>query len=136
MNSVKIVKRSDPSGYRILMIAIAVSLMWHLFWLSAVKIVSSPPPESAVKFSKVAFLGPILAGSGMEVRASPASRGLLEIRYRNIAGKALYAEEVFTGAQGPEYESRGVPGRADRELLSAIDDAVAGKKLEPDHPVE
>lgn len=138
MSFIKIIniKKRDLSGYRILIIAIAVSLAWHLFWLSAVKIVSSPAPKSSVKFSKIAFLGPILGGASMEVRASPASRGLLERRYRNIAGKTFYEEDAFTKAPGSRYESRKPPDQAYQELLSAIDDAVAGKKLEPDYPVE
>lgn len=136
MSHIKTVKKSDLSGYRILIIAIAASLAWHLFWLSAVKIVSGPAPESPVKFSKVAFLGPILTGAAMEVRASPASRGLLERRYRNAAGKTFYAEEMFIKAQSPEYDSCRDPGRSDQGLSSAMDDAVAGRKLEPDYPVE
>lgn len=136
MNFTKIVKRNDLSGYRILIIAIAASLAWHVFWLSSVKIVSSPAPGSPVKFSKVAFLGPILTGAGMEVRASPASRGLLEKRYRDIAGKTFYAEDMLTKAPGSKYESRGAPDQVNQKLLTAIDDAVAGKKLEPDYPVE
>ncbi|MCX5677865.1 MAG: hypothetical protein NTY76_02035 [Candidatus Omnitrophica bacterium] len=136
MNLIKIVKKNDLSGYRILIIAIAISLAWHIFWLSAVKIVSSPMPRSSVRFSKVAFLGPILTGSGMEVRASPASRGLLERRYRDLAGKALYAEEMPSKSPGFKYESRRDPAQADQKLSFAIDDAVAGKKLEADYAAE
>ncbi len=136
MNFIKAVKNRDLSEYRILVIALAVSLAWHAFCLSAVKIVSAPAPESPVKFSKVAFLGPILAGTPMEVRASPASRGLLEMRYRAAAGKIFYGEAAFTRAQGPEYKGEKGSVREDRTLLTAIDDAVAGKKLEPDYPVE
>jgi hypothetical protein len=91
MSFVKMMKRNDLSGYRILMIAITVSLIWHVFWLSAIKIVSSQTPKSPVRFSKIAFLGPILSGLNMEVRASPASREMLEIRYRKIAGKTGFS---------------------------------------------
>ena len=136
MSSVKTMKRNDVSGYRLLIAAIAISLVWHLFWLSSIKIVASRMPKSSVKFSKVAFLGPILSGINMEVRAAPASRGVLEKRYRKIAGKAFYAENESAKAQGLNYEERMTPGRTDQALSPIIGPAVAGQKLEPDFPVE
>ncbi len=129
-------KKNDLSGYRMLMIAIAVSLIWHVFWLSAIKIVSGRMPKSSVKFSKVAFLGPILSGLNMEVRASPASRGMLEIRYRKIAGQTSYGEDAPAKAHGSRREDRTVFGRTDQALVSVIGDATCGKKLEPDFPAE
>jgi hypothetical protein len=136
MSFIKIAKKNDLSGYRILIIAIAASLVWHIFWLSAIKIVSGPAPRSPVRFSRVAFLGPILTGAGMEVRASPASRGLLERRYRDIMGKAFYTEDMLSNPPGFKYESRRAPGQAGQKFLSAIDEAVAGKKLEADYAAE
>lgn len=119
-----------------LTIAIAISLIWHVFWLSAIKIVSSRMPESPVKFSKIAFLGPILSGLNMEVRASPASRGMLEIRYRKISGKTSYGEGAFAKAQDSKDEYRTASGRTDGTLVSVIGDAAGGHKLEPDFPAE
>ncbi|MBU0604719.1 MAG: hypothetical protein KKH77_00325 [Candidatus Omnitrophica bacterium] len=136
MSHVKMMKRGDLSGYRMLTIAIAVSLILHVFWLSVIKIVSSRMPESSIKFSKIAFLGPILSGLNMEVRASPASRGMLEIRYRKIAGKRSYIEDSFRKAQDSKDEYRTASGRTDKALVSIIGDAVCGKKLEPDFPAE
>jgi len=138
MNFIKMVKRNDPSGRRILVIALAISLAWHIFWLSAVQIVASPIPKSSVKFSKVAFLGPILARVSMELRASPASRSPLERRYRSAMGEAFCREAAgaLHGASDLKYASRTALDRTDRKLLSVIDDAVAGRKLEPDYPVE
>lgn len=133
MRPVKMIKNKDLSGYRILMIAIAISFVWHIFWLSAVKIVSSPMPKEPVKFSKVSFLGQILARVSMEVRASPAARSLLERRYRKIAGSTFYKEDGFTEDPASKYEGRGLPGPADETFSSAVDDAVAGEKLEPDY---
>ena len=136
MSHVKMINRNDFSGYRMLTIAIAISLVLHVFWLSAIKIVSSRMPESSVKFSKIAFLGPILSGINMEVRASPASRGMLEIRYRKIAGKTSYGEAAFAKIQDSKYEYRTASGRTDEALASVIGDAACGEKLEPDFPAE
>jgi hypothetical protein len=136
MSFVKTSRKSDLFGHRVLIIALAISLAGHLFWLSAVKIVSAPAAKSPVKFSKIAFLGPILTRIDMEVRASPAARSLLETRYRNMAGEMLYGKEMFAKATGSKYEIRDVPGQADQKLLHVIDDVIAGEKIEPDYPVE
>ena len=135
MNFVNMMKKNDFFGHRILMIALAISLAGHLFWLSAVKIVSTPASKAPVKFSKIAFLGPILARIDMEVRASPAERSLLEIRYRNMMGEMFYDEDRSAKFADPKYESREIPGRADQELSNVIDGVIAGEKIEPDYPV-
>ena len=130
------VKKNDLSGYRILIIAIAVSLLWHIFWLSAVKIVSSPMPRSPVKFSKVSFLGPILTGVGMEVRASPVSRSMLERRYRKMAGEVFYDEYISGWVPDSKYDGKGPAGGRDQKLSYIIDQAALGEKLEPDYAAE
>lgn len=128
------VKNNDHSGYRILIAAISISFAWHILCLSAVNIVSSPMRKREVKFSKVSFLGPILARVNMDVRAAPAVRSLLERRYLKIAENTLlYKGDGSIKAPDSKYSSHRSSVRTDGKLLSAIDDAVAGEKLEPDY---
>lgn len=130
------VKTDENSGRRILILAIALSFVLHIFWLSAVKIVSLPVRRDAAQFSKVAFLGPILSSINMEVRAAPASRSFLERRYNEITGRTLfYDEQANMKAVSKKYgdTSSAQPGRM---IPLAIDDAVSGEKLEPDYPAE
>jgi hypothetical protein len=130
------VRTDEPSGLKILILAIALSFVWHIFWLFSVKIVSAPIRQDAVKFSKVSFLGPILSSISMEVRAAPASRSFLERRYRVMAVRSFSAE-ARTGAQPASKDAGDAPSvRSDGPLSAAIDDAVSGEKLEPDYPVE
>ncbi|MBN2453644.1 MAG: hypothetical protein JXB40_05215 [Candidatus Omnitrophica bacterium] len=129
-------KKRDRSGYIILAIAIGLSFALHLFWLSAIKIVSAPVREEAVKFSKVSFLGPILSRVGMEVRAAPASRSLLEIRYRKAAGELLRRHRDPGAMSGPRYEPDESAGQAGWEFLKAVDEAVSAAKIGPDYSAE
>ena len=133
---VKTINRNDLSEYRMLVIAIAASLAWHIFCLSAVKIVSGPEPKSTVKYSKVAFLGPILSTVSMEVRAAPAGRSFLETRFRDIAERASYSEEAPAIPPDLKFNSRSTGDITDRRLSAVIDGAVSGDKFEPDFPAE
>lgn len=91
-------------GARIFAIAIAISLAWHLFWISAVTIISKPDNDRYVKFSKVSFLGPILGKGAMEVQARPKERSFLENRYMEAVRSAVYDPvKGVTGGTG-EYE--------------------------------
>lgn len=72
------------SGYRMLLVGIAISLTIHLFWISMIDIVSATAPEHPLKFTSVTFLGPILSGVNMQVQASPADRSMLEKRYKSL----------------------------------------------------
>ncbi|MFH1190176.1 MAG: hypothetical protein V1682_05730 [Candidatus Omnitrophota bacterium] len=136
MSILNMIRKNYFPEYRMLMAAIAVSLACHVFWLSAVKIVSGQPPKSSIRFSKVAFLGPILSGIDMEVRVTPASREMLEIRYRKMAGRTFYEEDMPAKTHALSYEGPVVFSRTDRTLASVIGYAAAGKKLEPDFPAE
>lgn len=131
------VKSEESAARRILIIAIALSLIWHIFWLSTVKIVARPVQWEAVKFSKVAFLGPILSGINMDLRAAPASRSFLELRYRAMAAKG-FSYDAQLSMQAASKHDAGLtraPG-TNGALSLAIDDAVSGEKLECDYPAE
>ena len=130
------VKNNDLAGYRILMIAVAISLAWHIFWLSAVKIVSSPMLKESVRFSKISFLGPILPGVSVDLRAAPAERSFLEKRYNRIAGGAFYKERESAAGISARYGGLSALHHASPALSSVIDEAVSGDKLEPDYQAQ
>lgn len=119
-----------------LLIAIAISFAWHIFWLSAVKIISSPVRQEAVKFSKISFLGPILSRANMVVRAAPAERSFLEKRYRRILLASFSAQPEDPAKAPSKHALKTLPGQASARLGSVIDDAVGADKLEPDYPAE
>lgn len=124
--------------YRILLIAIFISFIWHLFWLSAIKVVASPVPTKSIKFSRVAFLGPLLTKGAMEVRLDTQERSLLERRYRNTIG--YMRKFTLSSGEGIENEriflekEAGTPS-PNKILTSLIEEAVGGQKLEPPNSI-
>jgi len=116
--------------YKVLAAALGVSLGWHLFWMSAIKVVSSPVPSKTIKFGTVSFLGPMAARSGMEFKLSPRQRSFLEKRYMSRLdaidrGKAAIADPGYAGYEPELHTEDGITG--------FIADAVAGSKAEPDN---
>jgi len=112
---------------RILIIAVGLSLACHLCWLSVFRVVA-PTVTRPVKFSKVAFLGPILDRGIMEVRVTARERTFLENRYLElIQGSSVAAA---TPRRAPAQEGP-VSSAANARLITLIDDAVSGPKLEP-----
>lgn len=117
-------------SYRIFMIAVLASLLWHLFWLSTITIVAKPENARAVKFSRVSFLGPLLGGGSMEFQARPKERSFLEKRYLDAAGRL--SKEPAAGANKAieaYEEGSGASHGRDERMTSAIDDALAGDKI-------
>ena len=115
--------------YKILIAAIGISLCWHLFWISAIKVVASPVDSKIIRFGKVAFLGPMASRSGMEFKLSPKQRSFLEKRYLSHLD-ALVREQTIsadTGYAGYEPEFQVESG-----IAGFIASAVAGSKAEPD----
>lgn len=120
------------SKHRILSYAILASLIWHLFWISALKVVISKPPQAAVKFGKVSFLGPILSRSAIELKISPRQRSILEKRYlRELEGIMASPMQRDQGAR-PENDVKTSPIVSDEGIKRFVEKAVAGAKLEPD----
>ena len=130
------VKINDSSGYRILVIAILISLAWHILCLFSIKVISVPALKDTAGFSKVSFLGPILSRVGMEVRAAPAQRSLLERRYQKIVGAISYGAGEAAIMARPPYDSESVSMKDDIRLSAVIDEAVNVDKMEPDYPAE
>ena len=124
-------------SYGIFMIAILASLLWHLFWLTTISIVSNPDNTRHVKFSKVSFLGPLLGKGAMEFQAMPKERSFLEKRYLRITG-ALPAlpEDDLSPAAGKYEKENDLSRLRDEEMIALIDDALSGEKLEPSYDEE
>ena len=122
---------------RMLILAIAVSLAWHLFWMFAVNVVVAPKNTGGVKFSKVSFLGPILERGALEVRVAPSQRTFLERRYLAAAGKMVPVIE-----EEPEMPSADTLAESDiyvsldAKLAPLIKEAVSASKLEPNYEMQ
>lgn len=121
------------SKYRILILAIAASFVWHVLWLSVIKVVAAPNSAQTVKFSKISFLGPILAKGSLEVRSEPQLRSILEKRYLSEVGQLPRRQLEELKISGLQYGMRAGPSglQDDGKLAYAIDEAVAGQKMEP-----
>lgn len=119
--------RSVFARNRILILALFASLLWHLLWLSAIR-VASPTVREPVKFSKVAFLGPVLDRGAMEVRVSPRERSFLENRYLSlIQGASSVKDDICCGKFAENKTSRAF----NEKLIYLIDEAAGGPKVEP-----
>ena len=57
--------------------ALFLSVLWHLFWISSITIVSLPAKVQYPRFSSISFLGPLLDEPNFEVHVSqkPPLRG-------------------------------------------------------------
>jgi len=113
--------------YKILIAAIGISLGWHLFWISVVKVVASPIPAKTVRFGAVSFLGPMASRSGMEFKLSPKRRSFLEKRYLSRLGavepaRIITADAGYAGCEPESYAENGI--------TDLIANAVAGTKEE------
>ena len=115
--------------YKILIMAIGISLGWHLFWISAIKVVASPVPSKIIKFGKVSFLGPMASRSGMEFKLSPRQRSFLEKRY--LSRLDAVAPEWVSPADS-KYAGYEPESQAENGITGFIENAVAGSKAEPD----
>ncbi len=119
-------------SYRIFAISIMASLIWHLFWMSAIVIVSRPDDKHNVKFSKVSFLGPLLEKGAMELQARPKERSFLETRYLGRANRPPTRPMESMSSLTRSYESGNDAYHVRDERMTAfIDDALDDKKPEP-----
>lgn len=112
---------------RILIFAVLVSLAWHVLWLSTIKIVA-PTVREPVKFSKVAFLGPILDRGVMEVRVGQRERSFLENRYLSLMQSV---SELKNHVQGGKFTETRSSRSLNEKLIYLIDEAASGPKIEP-----
>lgn len=139
MNASEMTRKERFAGYRILALAVLFSFFWHLFWLSTVQIVSPQAARSSqIRFSRVSFLGQIFAKVGMEVRAQPAERTLLEKRYNIFSSRAEGGPSAATAsvlASKPDLDE-GANKDAESIMAYLVSEAVSGAKAEPDYGSE
>jgi len=123
-------------GYDVLLIAIFLSFIWHVAWLSVITI-AAPRPAGPVRFSKVSFLGPILARGAMELKVRPKERSFLEKRYLDKAGRTSLAAGMAEGLSYAGYEpKKNFDILTSGAFASLVDEAVAGQKLEPGYSAQ
>jgi hypothetical protein len=106
---------------RVLILAIVFSAVWHIFWLSAFKVSVTPKIKRPVKFSSVAFLGPILDRGMLNVDSLKYERTAREAAYLAYMGTApalLPVNEAISGLGIlPQPD---IPSEADEEEFTAL----------------
>lgn len=116
---------------RIFIIAIFLSILWHLLWISIIKVVVKPAGRESVKFSKVAFLGPVSAISTGEIKAAPKSISFLEKRYRDNLND-MPNKNVITASDAGAYGRIRQEGEGgDDSITYQIRETLEGVKIEP-----
>lgn len=119
--------RSVFTRNRIFILAILASLAWHVLWLSMITVVA-PTVREPVKFSKVAFLGPILDRGVMEVRVNARERSFLENRYLELMQSVVPMKD---GMSGGKFVTSKTSRSLNDKLIYLIDEAASGPKVEP-----
>ncbi|MFA6320840.1 MAG: hypothetical protein WCY36_03175 [Candidatus Omnitrophota bacterium] len=118
-------------GYRVFFIAIIASFLWHIFCLSAVKIVSRADSVQPVKFSKVSFLGPFLGKGGMDLQVRPKERAFLEKRFLEAFNSLPELPASGTTPAIGLFESdKGVHRFRDETMTMLIDESLGSDKPE------
>lgn len=124
---------------KILLYAILLSAAWHIFCISAVKVVVVPKMSRPVKFSGVAFLGPILDKGSLQMGVTSHERSASEKRAMDFA---LTLPAVF------ENEEYGLPDRSkpwvgdraltarDESLTALAIEAIDTPKMNPGRDVD
>lgn len=136
-DSVQQVRGGDQqAGYKVLSAAILISLAWHLFCMSVVKVIPAKAGPSQVRFSKVAFLGQILSKVSLGVKAGTRERTFLEKRFNSMyssrAEAALVSVESSKAPEGGRAAEVRTGADTERKIAYMIEDAVSGPKVEAD----
>ena len=123
---------------RIFVIAIIFSVAFHLFWISAVKIVTGSSNAGPVKFSKVSFLGPASGpGVSLEFKATPKEATFLEKRYREKIIKMPISYVKSSGISYGRPKDNRDPAHADENAMAdLIEEALNSAKSEPAHTAD
>jgi len=131
MHRTPIVVRSLKKN--ILIIALVVSFVWHLFWISAVRVVTNPADIESTKFSKVFFLGPLLSRGLLDVRFAPRSPTFLEDRFDRMVMGAFTAHMLHMKEPALDAVRQEPYGGI---IVKHIEQQMADKKTEPDFGFE
>ena len=118
---------------KVLVAAIVFSVVWHIFWLSAFKVVVVPKVKMAVKFSNVSFLGPILERSVVSVDVKPRERTILEKNYLDYtqAQPAVLGQSVARDGYVMPGPDTALSYGNDEELTALAVAAIDTGKIEP-----
>jgi len=124
-----ILKRGWVFRDRIFIAALALSLLWHLFWIAAIKVVFIPKKVELAKFSKVSFLGSAPSGMAIEARIVSHDRSFLEEGHL----EALKKFSAFTAPKTMLKKAVSSEGNKafDRKIVPLIEKAFDGPKEEP-----
>lgn len=112
------------AGYKIFVLAILISLVWHIAWLSMVKVVVVPNRTNSVKFSKISFLGTLLSKGTSTLTAQPREQTFLEKRYLEKIGNWLHGDN-------PAEKAEGSHALSDQGLKGLIGMVISDVKIEP-----
>ncbi|MDD5428053.1 MAG: hypothetical protein PHI58_02325 [Candidatus Omnitrophica bacterium] len=130
------IKIFRDEGWRIFALAVFASFLWHLFWMSAITVVSRPDSAGHVKFSKVSFLGPLLGKGDMGLQARPKEGSFLEKRYLELDRSSYYPVETTNPATDDFETDTGAYRSRDENMVMLIEDALGADKTEPSYDEE
>jgi len=123
---------------RILISAVIFSVAWHIFWLSAVNVVSRPRSAKSVKFSSVSFLGPILERGTLNVSVAPHELSTEEKEYlsylKDSSGNLQHLDVKDSYVKAQIYDSSLPVG--EEEPVNLIISAIDGQKTEPGRDID
>jgi hypothetical protein len=121
-----------------LVIAVALSAAWHIFWLSAVTVTAVPKTKGVVRFSKVSFLGPILARKVLDVSIEPGERLFLEKRYLKYMEGVVAGPEWAISAPAPKVIIRGKDyfAMTDGMMKNLVKNGIIESEVEPSYGIE
>ncbi len=112
---------------RVLVISIVAAAIWHLFWISAIKVVIIPEDLKVVKFPKISFLGPVIGGRVLEIRTTLRPRSSLEKRLAKYTGELAPIPVV---ARGDDF-AKDFFTLTDEEHSSLMSNSIAREKTAP-----
>lgn len=123
---------------KVLLSALLISLVWHVFWLSMVNVSVVPKTNKQIKFSGVSFLGPILDRGALKLSVEPHERTILESRYLenigilqpDVANRVSYADYAHKAVSEGIYS-------VDDELFTGLTTAaIDTQKIEPGRDID
>jgi hypothetical protein len=117
---------------RVLWIAIVISAAWHIFWLSAFKVIVVPKADRSAKFSSISFLGPILGTSVLTLNARPYEKSAAEREFLDsMEPQPSLPQESITPDSYVLAPLDAAPFTDDGVLTALSASKVGANKMEP-----
>lgn len=120
-------------------LALAASLVWHLFWIFSVKIFVSAPAVADRSESAVSFIGSILEDSPvLSVKASSGTASDAELK--RLQGLAMLSQDLVVERSGLSGNKK-LASVSDFDILKEMDakssaDTAVGAKQIPEKPFD